>query len=335
MNPPDTLSLRALAAIPPPTTQYRRAPLTAGRAAYLLYHAPLGLVEKGVWKTLRRVWGRREMQRALPPTPLAEPPAARLAAELPIHFLIGRRYLPEACLVSHSLAWAAQRPVAPHFYDDGTLARADCEFLRSRLPRARFTLIDEINEGLAAILPEERFPCLRKLRPAYPHIRKLTDIHLFPGEWKLVGDADVLFFNHPTRLLEHMAARQAAHMVDTEPAYGAPQAALERLAGRPVHPMVNVGLCHLRTPGIDWDFVEHCAATLLSEFGFTYYLEQALTAILLARSDARPLPAADYVVQPGEAAARRADCAAIHYVNRSRSFYYDFAWRQVLARDRQ
>jgi hypothetical protein len=325
---------RALAAIPPPTTQYRKPPLTLGRIAYLLYYAPRGALKKGVWKTMRGARGRRQMQAALPDFSLPEPPAATETSELPIHFLIGARYLPEACLVTHSLAWAAQRRVAPHFYDDGTLTRADCEFLSSKLPRAHFTLSAEINDRLAAHLPEEKFPCLRKLRPAYPHIRKLTDIHLFPGEWKLVSDADILFFKHPTQLLRHVAARESTHMVDIAPAYGVPLAALEELAGCTVHEKINVGLCHLRTPDSDWEFVEHCATRLLADFGFTYYLEQALTAILLARAGARPLSCRDYVVYPDATTAQRADCAAMHYVDDSRSFYYDFAWRQVLARSR-
>ncbi|QYM80490.1 hypothetical protein K0B96_07750 [Horticoccus luteus] len=325
---------RALAAIPPPTTQYRKPPLTAGRLLYLLYFAPRGALKKGVWKTMRGARGRRAMQRALPDFRLPEPPGATSAVPIDAHFLIGARYLPEACLVAHSLAWASGRSVVPHFYDDGTLTSADCDFLRAKLPRAQFTLKSEIGARLDEVLPAARFPCLRKLRPAYPHIRKLTDIHLFPGEWKLVSDADVLFFARPAQLLDAMAARRPVHMVDVAPAYGVPQSALERLAGCPVHEKINVGLCHLRTPDIDWDFVEHCAATLLAEYGFTYYLEQALTATLLARAGAAPLNPADYVVYPTVDIARRADCAAIHYVDDSRSFYYDFAWRQVLARSR-
>lgn len=327
--------MNPLAAIPSPVPRHRKPPLTPGRIAYLCYHAPRNALKKGVGKALRGWWGRRQLDRALPGLTFSEPPVAPGTSELPLHLLIGARYLPEACFLAHSLAWAAQRPVVPHFYDDGTLERADCDFLRSKLPRARFTLTGEIDERLAAVLPEEKFPCLRKLRPAYPHIRKLTDIHLFPDEWKLVSDADILFFNHPTELLGHVATRKATHMVDVQPAYGVPRAALERLAGCPVHEKVNVGLCHLRTPDIEWDFVEHCAATLLAEHGFSYYLEQALSAILLARARATPLSALDYVVYPDAATARRADCAAIHYVDDTRSFYYDFAWRQVLARSRR
>ena len=327
----ESLRARALAAIPPPSRQYRVPPLTPGRVVYLLYHAPRGALKKGVWKTIRGWMGRRRLEHALPHFVLPEPPAAKGAPELLIHLLIGARYLPEACLVTHSLSWAAQRPVVPHFYDDGTLTAADCDLLRSKLPRARFARIDEISIRLAATLPEDQFPCLRRLRLSYPHIRKLTDIHLFSGEWKLVSDADILFFQYPGQLLGHIAAREATHMVDIQPAYGAPRATLERLAGVTVHERVNVGLCHLRTPSIDWDFVEHCATTLLAEHGFSYYLEQALAAILLARAHATPL-GADYLVYPDAATARRAQCAAIHYVDDSRSFYYDFAWRQVLER---
>lgn len=323
---------RALAAVPPPTPQYRKPRLTPGRLVYLVYHAPKGAWKKGLRKTLRGWQGRRALNRALPGFDLREPPGIDAAPELPVHFLIGARYLPDACLVSHSLTWAARRPVAPHFYDDGTLTPADCDLLRAKLPRARFTLIQEIDARLEAVLPEDKFPCLRRLRPAYPHIRKLTDIHLFPGEWKLVSDADILFFKHPAELLDHVAQRRAFHMVDIAPAYGVPHAVLERLAGCPVHPKINVGLCHWRTPDIDWDFVEHCATAILAEFGFSYYLEQALAAILLARAGAVPL-GQDYVVYPDAATARAAQVAAMHYVDGSRAFYHDFGWRQVLARN--
>lgn len=323
---------RALAAIPPPTPQYRKPPLTAGRIVYLCYHAPRGALKKGVGKIFRGWSGKRRLLRALPGLQFPEPPAS-CQSPLRIHVLIGARYLPEACLLMHSLALAAGRPVEPCFYDDGTLTDDDCAMLRAKLPRASFRRIGEIEQKLDERLPADRFPCLRKLRPAYPHIRKLTDIHLFPGDdWKLVSDADILFFTQPVELLAHLNARTSCHMVDIAPAYGAPQADLETLAGLPVHPRINVGLCHLPTASIDWDFVEHCAAALLSRHGFSYYLEQALTAILLARLGAAPLSPSDYVVYPGLDVARRASAAAIHYVDDSRAYYYAFAWKQVMDR---
>lgn len=327
----DSSRTRALAAIPPPTPQYRKPKLTAGRVVYLLYHAPRGALKKGIRRTVRGWWGKHRLARALPGFVLPEPATRSGAEPLDLHVLIGARYLAEACLVTHSLAWAARRPVRPHFYDDGTLTAGDCRLLQDKLPRARFFLKPEIEARLADALPEDRYPCLRRLRPAYPHIRKLTDVHLFPGEWKLVSDADILFFRSPDQLLDAVAGHQACHMVDIAPAYGVPQAALEALAGKPVHPRINVGLCHLPTAAIDWDEMEHWAATLLAAHGFTYYLEQALTAVLLARLGAEPLDHQQYVVYPDRATALRADQPALHYVDGSRAFYYDFGWRQALA----
>ncbi|RRJ96672.1 hypothetical protein Ga0100231_023045 [Opitutaceae bacterium TAV4] len=333
ITPPPSASIRdrAIAAIPPPTPQYRKPRLTPGRLFYLFYHAPKGALRKGPVKIFRGWRGRSQLQRALPGLQFPEPPSTGNAPPLALHALIGARYIAEACLLTHSLAHASGRHVAPKFYDDGTLTPDDCALLRSKLPRATFFLHQEIEQRLAERLPETRFPCLRWLRPAYPHIRKLTDIHLFPDEWKLVSDADILFFRRPGILLDNIESRRACHMVDIAPAYGVPQTALETLAGRPVYPKVNVGLCHLPSSSIDWEFVEHCAATLLATHGFSYYLEQALTAILLARLDATPLPAGDYVVYPDAVTARRADTAAMHYVDDSRAFYYDFAWRQIMA----
>lgn len=322
-----TLRARALAAIPPPTPQYRKPKLTPGRIVYLLYHAPRGAWEKGLVKTVRGWHGKRQLVRAVPRFVLHEPKNS--ATPIVLHVLIGARYVAEACLVSHSLAWAAGRVVEPHFYDDGTLTADDCALLKSKLPRACFHLKPEIEARLSRQLPADEFPCLNRLRPAYPHIRKLTDIHLFPGDWKCVSDADVLFFAAPTQLLGLLASQRACHMVDAMPAYGVPHSALEALAGVKVHPQVNVGLCHIPSAQLDWQFIEHCAATLLAEHGFTYYLEQALTAIVLARMQAVPLDA-NYVVYPDRATALRADSAAVHYVDDSRNYYYDFAWQQAL-----
>lgn len=334
MNTADTYRDRALAAIPPPTPQYRKPRLTPGRLFYLLYHAPLGAMKKGPRKIFLGWLGRRSLYRSLPGMHLPETLGPGSTEPLPLHALIGARYLAEACLLAHSLSRATRQPVAPRFYDDGTLTPDDCALLRAKLPRSTIILRPEIEQRLAEQLPESRFPCLHRLRPAYPHIRKLTDIHLFPGDWKLVSDADILFFARPTALLGHMSSQRACHMVDIAPAYGVPQAALEALAGRPVHPRINVGLCHLPSPAIDWEFVEHCAATILATHGFTYYLEQALTAILLARLDAVPLPPSDYIVYPDAPSARAAVAAALHYVDDSRAYYYDFGWRQAIAAER-
>lgn len=324
---------RGLAAIPPPITQYRKPPLTLGRLAYLCYYAPKGALQKGPLKIYRGWRGKRRVAKRLHTWEFPAPLSGDSQPPQKLHVLIGARYLAEACLLSHSLAQSLRSAVAPVFYDDGTLTDEDYNFLSSKLPLAQFRRQPEIAAQLDKQLPEDRFPALRRLRPAYPHIRKLTDIHLFETEsWKLVSDADILFFARPNFLFEHLTGKRPFHMVDIAPAYGVPQMDLERLAGCQVHPTVNVGLCHLETSAIDWEFVEYCAIDLLARHGFTYYLEQALTAVLLARMGAVPLPKEDYVVYPDFATARAAQAAALHYVDDSRAYYYDFAWQQVMER---
>ncbi len=178
-------------------------------------------------------------------------------------------------------------------------------------------------------LPESRFPFLRRIRLGYIHLRKLTDIQTAGPGWRLVLDSDVFFFRPPTQLIDFMAAEKWCFMQDCMQSYGAPLETLSTLAGAPVHPQINVGLCHVRSADIDWDFVEHCARVLLFRHGFSYYLEQALMAVLMGRFGAKALDA-DYLVYPTPEQARRAEHTALHYVDRSQLTMMRYGWRQVL-----
>ncbi|MDB6165383.1 MAG: glycosyl transferase family 2, partial [Lacunisphaera sp.] len=64
--------------------------------------------------------------------------------------------------------------------------------------------------------------------------------------------------------------------------------------------------------------------------GTSYYLEQALIAMLVAGRDCAVAPAADYVTlpQPPEAL----ECRAVmhHYVAESKRWYFQRNWRQAL-----
>jgi hypothetical protein len=199
-------------------------------------------------------------------------------------------------------------------------------------PAARLVSHAAISDALESTLPAEHFPCLRRLRLSYVHLRKLTDIQCSKGTaWRLVLDSDVFFFRPPVEMLDLVARPAWFHMVDCQQSYGAPQPLLEALADAPVHPRVNVGLCHLQSTRLDWPFIETCAATILARHGFTYYLEQALAAILMAQARATPLSAEDYLVYPGREQGRAPKQVALHYVDRSFLLLYRYGWRQVLA----
>jgi len=311
--------------IPPP--KRKRPPLTPGRLVYLVYHHPRQVWRDGIeWHY--HLWkGRRDLAAAFaqlrpPPAPAGEP--------VRMHYLTGKRYVPLTSLALISAQRAMGRPVQPVLFDDGSLDETDIATIRQLFPLAEIVLRPQIDANLDRVLPPDRFPFLRRIRLGYIHLRKLTDIQTAGPAWRLVLDSDIFFFHPPTEMLRLMAKPAAFFMRDCMPSYGAPLPTLEALAGVPVYPQVNVGICHLDAGAIDWEFVEHCARVLLFRHGFSYYLEQALTAILMGRAGAGPL-GEEYLVYPTPAQARAAAHIALHYVDRSHLTMMRYGWRQVLA----
>jgi hypothetical protein len=325
--PPLSAAEIAVAAARIPAPKRRRPPLTPGRIVYLLWHYPRQVARDGaVWHW--HLWrGRQGMADAIASLAAPPPPAGHA---LPVHYLTGKRYLPLTLISALSLQTQSGRPVQPVLCDDGSLAADDLATLRRIFPGATVIAKETVAANLEARLPEHRFPFLRKIRLGYIHLRKLTDIQTAGPGWRLVLDSDVFFFRPPTQLLGFMAAGEWCFMQDCMQSYGAPLATLSALAGAPVHPQINVGLCHVRAEMIDWEFVEHCARVLLFRHGFSYYLEQALMAVLMGRFGAKAL-GPEYLVYPTPDQARLAEHTALHYVDRSQLTMMRYGWRQVLA----
>ncbi len=317
----------ALAKIPKPSVQYVKPRLTAGRLAYLIFHCPKRFLREKPLQTLRNQWKKYQMRATIDTFDFHCKPTE--TETLHAHFLLGKRYLYEAALTVYSFSKATGHPIQAHLYDDGTLQQCHIEFLKNKIPDCHIVSIDSIENQLEQRLPESSYPILRSLRYAYPHIRKLTDIHSFDDSWKLVMDTDILFFRKPVQLIGAIRQNQWLHMVDCMPNYGIDASLLEGLTAHPVHPKVNVGICHLDSRLLDWEQIEFWCARLLAEHGFSYYLEQAITAAILSLHTATPLDE-QYIVYPDLHTARQAEVAAMHYVDKSRTFFYDFAWKQVL-----
>src|SRR5581483_3974047 len=179
---------------------------------------------------------------------------------------------------------------------------------------ARFLDQENVEPVLDACLPEKKFPALRQQRRSYLHLRKITDAHAGHRGWRVVLDSDMLFFRRPDAVLEWLAAPdRAIHMLDVKDSYGYPDATLTSLAGRPPPERLNVGICGLRSDAIDWEKLEFWCARLLALHGSSYYLEQALCALLLVETTPLRLPAADYIVMPGDAECRAPTAVLHHY----------------------
>jgi hypothetical protein len=309
--------------------------LGLGKLALALWHRPAGHIRDS-WRnggpfiefgTERQ---RREMETAageLPPLP-----ARVCVQQISVHLLTGRRFWYQTAFCLHSFARQSGQVVEAEIYDDGTLG----DSLQARLTRlgsgVRIHSAREIHSRLEAHLPAGRFPVLRDRWLHYPNIRKLIDPHLGACGWKLVLDSDLLFFRRPGVILDWYAApARPLHAVDCEESYGYSRALMERLAGAPIPPLVNVGLCGLCSETLNWDELEMWCAELIARERTSYYLEQALVAMIVARAQPCTVaPAVDYVTKPGAAEGRVPTAIMHHYVAESKRSYFRHGWRQVL-----
>ena len=307
--------------------------LTAGRLVYLTVHQPLGWVERSwreggpinQWITRRGRLSMIEAARRLPPV------TAPLAGAPEICFLTGRRFWYQTAFCLWSLTHHSGQSFIPVFLDDGSFddaLRAEC--LRI-FPGARFPSHVETDARFESTLPLARFPALRGQRRTYLHLRKITDAHAGLHGWRLVLDSDMLFFRRPTALLDWCdVPTHPIHMQDVQDAYGYPTETLATLAGHPIPQKINVGVCGLRSDALDWEKLEWWCAQLLAKHGTSYYLEQALVALLLAGQKTVRLSATDYLLMPGEAECRSPHASLHHYVAESKRGYFRHAWRHVI-----
>lgn len=308
----------------------------AGRIFYQLYHRPVGIVRQTIaaggpvetWRTAR---GRAEMIAAARALPLLPAFTGQRAVEL--HLLTGRRFWEQTAFCLWTFARHSGRPLQPVIYDDGTLTAEHRAPLTRLFPLTRFVSQAEAIARLDQFLPTSRFPTLRDRWLLYPNIRKLIDPHLGFAGWKLVLDSDLLFFRRPDLLLAWCdAPNTPLHAVDCETSYGYTQPLLNSLAGAPLAELVNVGLTGLDSSALDWSQLEWWCRDLIAREGTSYYLEQALIAMLVAGRSCTLAPAADYVTRPRSPEAE--DCAAVmhHYVADSKPAYFRHNWRTALVR---
>lgn len=307
--------------------------LGLGRLAYLLWHAPSGMLRQsyaagGPIEQWRDARARDEMIRAAGALVTAQTPADPRCAEL--HFLTGKKFWYQTAFCLHSLQLHAGSVFRAVLHDDGSFDNATIDRLRHQFPAAEIRRRPDNDARVAELLPPGRFPFLHDRRRHYPNILKLTDAHAGARGWRLVLDSDMLFFRRPGFVLDWLARPdRPLHMVDIGDAYGYPLEAMAGLAGAPIPSRVNVGFTGLQSDAIDWERLEFWCRRLIETYGTQYYLEQALIAMLLAGRPCAVAPAEDYVVMPDENECRAPRAVLHHYVAGSKRWYFRRTWRQV------
>jgi len=309
--------------------------LGLGSVALRLYHQPVArlrqsIAEGGPLEQRRTGQARLEMiaaARVLPPVVAPEGQDS-----LEVAFLSGDRFWWQTLFCVVSLQTHSPYRIVPVVYDDGTFDQGTWSAFSRVVRWARLERAVDIEGRLDALLPAARFPALRSRRLVYPHLRKLTDVHVGRSGWLAVLDSDMLFFRPPRALLDWLAAPdRPCSLVEGVTSYGYSFELMRELAGRDPPERVNVGVCGLRSDAIDWDRLEYWCREMLEREGTHYFQEQALTAMLLAGQECHRFGPPDYIVLPSLAEGRTPAAALHHYVSSSKRSYFQHGWRRALA----
>ncbi|MFD0765429.1 hypothetical protein ACFQZI_11250 [Mucilaginibacter lutimaris] len=282
----------------------------------------------GYFNYRKMMAARKQMEQAS----FTLPPVISVSEGLAIHFLTGKKYLYQTLFCIRSLILVSKAKFRFVLVDDGSFDDELINRINKQLPEAEIVTKNIITQNLEKVIPKAHFPYLHHKRAVYPHIKKLTDIHTLSGDaWKLVLDSDMLFWDEPCEILEWLCApKHALHMTDCDEAYGYSTKLMEELSGKTVKPLINVGAIGLNSDAINWEDLERWTEVLEKREGTSYYLEQALSAMLVGDHNASALPADIYIVNPGKKAVTEQAGSLHHYVDLSKEGYYKQAWKKLI-----
>jgi len=252
-----------------------------------------------------------------------------------LNYLTGEKYLHQSLFCAFSfyefLSPEARPDFLINFYDDGSLCPSTLDMLKTNFPSIHVISSEHTAQKFNRLLPADKYPHLHKKRAMYPHIRKLTDIHLGSQGWQLVLDSDMLFFDRPSQLLAWLKKPEAPFLLfDPISSYHYSFGLMEGLTGNTVHPHLNVGIAGLKSEDINWDQVEHWIAALEKKEGTSYLLEQALTAMLCAGKEIIIADKDQYLVKPDKKDVEHLQTTLHHYVAESKEWYYKMAWKHII-----
>lgn len=299
----------------------------------ILYRNPKSSLNKfkrfgGLYSYYMMIGQQKKMSRYA----LNLPVVNSLPGGLPVYFLTGVNYLYQTLFCIQSLIKVAGNNFDFYLVDDGSLTIIQYKQIKRLLPGSTIISTEEIAHNLNITLPRESFPNLYKKRKVYPHIKKITDIHTYSKHtWKLVLDSDMLFWKEPKEIINWLQnPLKPLFAKDCSDSYGYPLELIESTCGSMVPRLLNAGIIGFNSKTIDWQQLELWVKTLEAEAGTSYFLEQALTAMLIGTTNSLILSEDEYIVNPSQASVKSEKGILHHYVDLSKKDYYNLAWKQLI-----
>lgn len=289
---------------------------------------------KSNWKTIQRFggyWSYQKMLREKAKMVAASqnlPPIVSFDNGFPVYFLTGKKHLYQTLFCAYSLNKITDEKFQYVLIDDGSFDSELIIEVKKKMPRVKLILKEDIEGNLRQKLPEDKFPYLNQKRKVYPHIKKLTDIHTNQSNtFKLVLDSDMLFWKEPTEMIEWLIKPSGAlYMLDCIESYGFEIDFMQSLCGFEIPRLINVGVFGINSDIINWESLEHWAKTLEENEGSSYFLEQALSAMIIANEKKTILNNKRWIVSPN---ACDEEDILHHYVDLSKKYYFEEAWKKI------
>ncbi|MDN5289002.1 MAG: glycosyl transferase family protein [Mucilaginibacter sp.] len=306
--------------------------MSPGKLLYNIYYAPkarlVDFCKRFTSRYKKTAAGKQEMENAA--TGITEIYSVNNPV-VTVNFLTGQKFWYQSIFCLHSLQKVCPEiQINAVFYDDGSLDEKVRNRMTTQFPHSRVISAAVIEEQINALLPAAKYPCIRRLRTSYPHLKKLTDIHAGQKGWQITLDSDMLFFNYPAEIINwHHSPSKALVLQENKQSYGYSQSFMEAITNRSVPQCINVGMTGIQSESIDWDKVEYWVERLTAKKN-SYYLEQAITAMLLSEWPVEKLPADTYIVLPNGEAVQKRTGILHHYVADSKFIYFSQAWKQIL-----
>lgn len=290
------------------------------------------------WKSIQRFggyWSHRKMitsMQAMQKASKQLPPIVSHRNGFPIYFLTGEKYLYQTLFCALSLTKSCEEKFQFILVDDGSFDKNLITQVNQQMPNVKLVLKNEIEANLNHSLPINEYPFLHHKRKVYPHIKKLTDIHTIDdNSFKLVLDSDMLFWNTPTELINWLKTPNGClYMLDSEESYGYNKDVMKSLCGSDIPQLMNVGAFGIDSNIIIWKDIEVWSKTLEEKQGTSYFLEQALSAMLVANQTKTILNKEEYIVNPEASNSDLNRDKLHHYVDLSKKYYFETAWKKLI-----
>lgn len=258
-------------------------------------------------------------------------PIASDSKGFPIYFLTGRKYLYQTLFCIKSLDKCSDTKFKFILVDDGSFDEKLISHIKEKLIGAEVITTETINKNLEKKLPVAQFPLLHYKRKIYPHIKKLTDIHsISDNNWKLVLDSDMLFWKDPKEITNWLNNPTCPiYMLDIQESYGYTTKLMKDICKKEIPKKLNVGIIGLNSASINWTDIENWIRSLEDNEGTTYFLEQALSAMLIGDQKSILLNNQNYIVYPTLEHIKNKQGTLHHYVDLSKEGYFNFGWKYI------